>query len=172
MSVEHCALRQWQNRVKCIVLVVLNQQVKMWPQCLYIIIINIRDEHHWLYCEAKPVWNGVVRPSVCLHQQSLATVLRSIAGKLLKTQTSHAYTPWWALHCNPCRWPWPLTLPVSMSNANLHLGPLLENYWPFFNFSWGSSGARGPGFDSPPRHLNFQRLVISCFQVEIWLKDR
>ena len=33
-------------------------------------------------------------------------------------------------------------------------------------------GARGLGFDSPPRHLNFQRLVISCFQVEIWLKDR
>ena len=25
-------------------------------------------------------------------------------------------------------------------------------------------GARGPGFDSRPRHLNFQRLVISsCF---------
>ena len=23
-----------------------------------------------------------------------------------------------------------------------------------------------------PRHLNFQRLVISCFQVEIWPKDR
>ena len=33
-------------------------------------------------------------------------------------------------------------------------------------------GARGPGFDFPPRHLNFQRLVISCFQVETWLKDR
>ena len=33
-------------------------------------------------------------------------------------------------------------------------------------------GARGPGFDSRPRHLNFQRLVISCFQVKIWLKDR
>ena len=33
-------------------------------------------------------------------------------------------------------------------------------------------GARGPGFDSRPRHLNFQRLVISCYQVEIWLKDR
>ena len=33
-------------------------------------------------------------------------------------------------------------------------------------------GARRPGFDSRPRHLNFQRLVISCFQVEIWLKDR
>ena len=33
-------------------------------------------------------------------------------------------------------------------------------------------GAREPGFDSRPRHLNFQRLVISCFQVEIWLKDR
>ena len=33
-------------------------------------------------------------------------------------------------------------------------------------------GARGPGFDSRPRHLNFQRLVISCFQVEIWLKYR
>ena len=33
-------------------------------------------------------------------------------------------------------------------------------------------GARGPGFDSPPRHLNFQRLVISCFKVEIWLKYR
>ena len=33
-------------------------------------------------------------------------------------------------------------------------------------------GARGPGFDSRPRHLDFQRLVISCFQVEIWLKDR
>ena len=31
-------------------------------------------------------------------------------------------------------------------------------------------GARGPGFDSRPRHLNFQRLVISCFQVEIWPK--
>ena len=33
-------------------------------------------------------------------------------------------------------------------------------------------GARGPGFDPRPRHLNFQRLVISCFQVEIWLKER
>ena len=33
-------------------------------------------------------------------------------------------------------------------------------------------GARGPRFDSRPPHLNFQRLVISCFQVEIWLKDR
>ena len=33
-------------------------------------------------------------------------------------------------------------------------------------------GAKGPGFDSRPRHLNFQRLVISCFQFEIWLKDR
>ena len=32
--------------------------------------------------------------------------------------------------------------------------------------------ARGPGFHSRPRHLNFQRLVISCFQFEIWLKDR
>ena len=32
-------------------------------------------------------------------------------------------------------------------------------------------GARRPGFASRPRHLNFQRLVISCFQVEIWLKD-
>ena len=30
-------------------------------------------------------------------------------------------------------------------------------------------GAKGPGFDSRPRHLNFQRLVISCFQVAIWL---
>ena len=33
-------------------------------------------------------------------------------------------------------------------------------------------GAIGPGFDSQTRHLNFQRLVISCFQVEIWPKDR
>ena len=33
-------------------------------------------------------------------------------------------------------------------------------------------GARGPGFNSRPRHLNFQRLVISCFQVSIWLKYR
>ena len=33
-----------------------------------------------------------------------------------------------------------------------------------------SCGARGPGFDSRTRHLNFQRLVISCFQVAIWLK--
>ena len=33
-------------------------------------------------------------------------------------------------------------------------------------------GARGLGFDSRRRHLNFQRLVISCCQVEIWLKDR
>ena len=32
--------------------------------------------------------------------------------------------------------------------------------------------SRGPGFDSRPRHLNFQRLVISCFKVGIWLKDR
>ena len=32
--------------------------------------------------------------------------------------------------------------------------------------------ARGPGFDSRPHHLNFMRLVISCFEVEIWLKDR
>ena len=31
-------------------------------------------------------------------------------------------------------------------------------------------GARGPGFDSRPRHLNFQRLVISCFQVAIRLE--
>ena len=31
-------------------------------------------------------------------------------------------------------------------------------------------GARWPGFDSRPRHLNFQRLVISCFQIAIWLK--
>ena len=33
-------------------------------------------------------------------------------------------------------------------------------------------GARGPGFDPRPRHLNFQRLVISSFQVAIWLKYR
>ena len=33
-------------------------------------------------------------------------------------------------------------------------------------------GARGPGFDSRPRHLNFQRFVIYCFQVAIWLKYR
>ena len=33
-------------------------------------------------------------------------------------------------------------------------------------------GARGKGFDFRPRHLNFQRLVISCFQVAIWLKYR
>ena len=31
-------------------------------------------------------------------------------------------------------------------------------------------GARGPEFDSLRRHLNFQRLVISCFQVAIRLK--
>ena len=31
-------------------------------------------------------------------------------------------------------------------------------------------GARGPRFDSRPHHLNFQRLVTSCFKVEIWLK--
>ena len=35
-----------------------------------------------------------------------------------------------------------------------------------------SCGARGPEFDSRHRHLNFQRLVISCFQVAIWLKYR
>ena len=33
-------------------------------------------------------------------------------------------------------------------------------------------GARGPGFDSRPRHLNFQRFLISCLQVAIWLKYR
>ena len=42
----------------------------------------------------------------------------------------------------------------------------------FPNFKLLACVARGPGFDSRPRHLNFQRLVISCFQVEIWLKDR
>ena len=51
----------------------------------------------------------------------------------------------------------------------------------YFTTTWSSGGrvvkllacgARGPGFDSRPRHLDFQRLVISCFQVEIWLKDR
>ena len=31
-------------------------------------------------------------------------------------------------------------------------------------------GARGSGFDSRPRHLNFQILVISCFKVTIWVK--
>ena len=31
--------------------------------------------------------------------------------------------------------------------------------------------ARGPGFDSRLA-LRFQRLVIPCFQVAIWLKDR
>ena len=30
--------------------------------------------------------------------------------------------------------------------------------------------ARGPRFDTRPRHLKFERLVISCFQVAIWLK--
>ena len=60
----------------------------------------------------------------------------------------------------------------------------LRGFTPFYSipFGCGSSGgrvvkllacgARGPGFDSRPCHLNFQRLVISCFQVEIWLKDR
>ena len=33
-------------------------------------------------------------------------------------------------------------------------------------------GARGPGFDFRPRHLDFQRFVISCFQFAIWLKYR
>ena len=33
-------------------------------------------------------------------------------------------------------------------------------------------GAREPGFDSRPRHLNFPRWVISCFHVAIWLKHR
>ena len=33
-------------------------------------------------------------------------------------------------------------------------------------------GARGLGFDSRPRHSKIQRLVISCFQVAIWLKYR
>ena len=31
-------------------------------------------------------------------------------------------------------------------------------------------GTRGRGFGSRPCHFNFQRLVISCFQVVIWLK--
>ena len=33
-------------------------------------------------------------------------------------------------------------------------------------------GAKRPGFDSRPRHLNFQGLVISCFQVAMLLKYR
>ena len=38
-------------------------------------------------------------------------------------QTSQAYRPWWALHCNPCLWPWPSTFLISRSNANLCLWP-------------------------------------------------
>ena len=48
-----------------------------------------------------------------------------------------------------------------------HFKVIVEQRWP----SGKACGARGPGFDSRHRHLNFQRLVISCFQVEIWLKD-
>ena len=33
-------------------------------------------------------------------------------------------------------------------------------------------GTIGPGFYFRPRHLNFQRVFISCFQVAIWLKYR
>ena len=36
-------------------------------------------------------------------------------------QTSQAYRPWWALHCNPCLWP--STFLISRSNANLRLCP-------------------------------------------------
>ena len=49
------------------------------------------------------------------------------------------------------------------------IGTCTPNYSRFYV---EGHGARGPVFDSRPRHLNFQRLVISCFQVEIWLKDR
>ena len=61
--------------------------------------------------------------------------------------------------------------------------PSLSSFACYFSHNGGGSsggrvvkllsrGARGPGFDSRHRHLNFQRMVISCFQVEIWLKDR
>ena len=56
---------------------------------------------------------------------------------------------------------------------------IMEGFVPMFIGSGGgrvvkllACGARGPGFDSRPRHLNFQRLVISCFQVATWLKYR
>ena len=51
-----------------------------------------------------------------------------------------------------------------------------------FTYNRGSGGgrvvklltcvARGQEFNSPPRLLNFQRSVISCFKVKIWLKYR
>ena len=52
----------------------------------------------------------------------------------------------------------------------MHFCYLREQRWP----SGKALGfrTRGPGFDSRPCHLNFQRLVISCFQVAIWLKKR
>ena len=71
----------------------------------------------------------------------------------------------WRLHNGSC--------------PNMCRGAITPSFAPS-NCSWSSGGrlvellacgARGQGFDSPPRHLNFQRLVISCFQVEIWLKD-
>ena len=39
-------------------------------------------------------------------------VFRSLEKLLTITQTSHAYTPWWALsihECDPCLWLWPST---------------------------------------------------------------
>ena len=42
----------------------------------------------------------------------------------------------------------------------------VHDMWPFGRvIKLLACGARWPGFDSRPRHLNCQRLVISCFQV-------
>ena len=60
---------------------------------------------------------------------------------------------------------------IAAGAACQRLFPLTPDPVPFWTFMC-SNVERGPGFDSRPRHLNFQRLVISCFQVEIWLKDR
>ena len=70
--------------------------------------------------------------------------------------------------------------------ASVHEGEFVENrinmdsikhHLSVYIYIYGSSGGRvvkllacgtrGPGIDARPRHLNFQRLVISCFQVEI-----
>ena len=40
------------------------------------------------------------------------------------------------------------------------------------SLSWPGDFQQNANTVYPPRHLNFQRSVISCFQVEIWLKDR
>ena len=90
----------------------------------------------------------------------------------------HGDFDWWEGKDSHWRWPrWVHVLSIIPRWYCISL----KTYWLFY-IKWGSRGgvvvkllvfgARGPGFNSLPWPLRFQRLFISCFQVAIWLKYR